>query len=103
MWTFFTTTAEINCLKEPEEKLGKGIITFSPLEQGLLTDRYLKGVTADSRIMADGRFLKETALTAQRTSQIRTVNDLAAQRGQILAQMALAWILRLPANLAAGE
>lgn len=87
-------TIENNGLKETAEKLGKGIIAFSPLVQGLLTDCYLKGVPADSRIMTDGRFLKETALTEQRLSQIRALNDLAAQRGQTLAQMALAWVLR---------
>lgn len=60
----------------------------------MLTDRYPKGVPADSRIMTDGRFLKEIALTEQRMSQIRALNDLAAQCGQTLAQMALAWVLR---------
>lgn len=72
----------------------KGIIAFSPLSQGLLTDRYLKGIPADSRIMTDGRFLKENALTEERLNQIRQLNELAAQRGQTLAQMALSWILR---------
>ena len=72
---------------------GAGFVSFSPLAQGLLTDRYLKGIPADSRIMTDGRFLKENALTEQRMKQIRALNDLAAQRGQTLAQMALAWVL----------
>lgn len=93
-YSIFDRTIENNGLKETAEKLGKGIIAFSPLAQGLLTDRYLKGVPADSRIMTDGRFLQEDALTEQRMSQIRALNDLAAQRGQTLAQMALAWILR---------
>ena len=85
---------ENNGLKESAAKLGKGIIAFSPLSQGLLTDRYLKGIPADSRIKTDGRFLKENALTEERLNQIRALNEVAAQRGQTLAQMALAWVLR---------
>lgn len=93
-YSIFDRTIENNGLKETSAKLGKGIIAFSPLAQGLLTDRYLKGIPADSRIVTDGRFLKENALTDQRLNQIRQLNDLAAQRGQTLAQMALSWILR---------
>lgn len=92
-YSIFDRTIEQNGLKETAAKLGKGIIAFSPLAQGLLTDRYLKGIPADSRIITDGRFLKENALTEQRLDQIRALNDLATQRGQTLAQMALAWIL----------
>lgn len=93
-YSIFDRTIENNGLKETAAKLGKGIIAFSPLAQGLLTDRYLKGIPADSRIVTDGRFLKENALTEQRLNQIRRLNDLAMQRGQTLAQMALSWILR---------
>ena len=93
-YSIFDRTIENNGLKETSAKLGKGIIAFSPLAQGLLTDRYLKGIPADSRIRTDGRFLKENALTQQRLEQIRQLNELAAQRGQTLAQMALSWILR---------
>lgn len=93
-YSIFDRSIEKNGLKDTAAKLGKGIIAFSPLAQGLLTDRYLKGIPADSRIMTDGRFLKEKALTEQRLDQIRQLNDLAAQRGQTLAQMALSWILR---------
>lgn len=93
-YSIFNRTIENNGLKETSAKLGKGIIAFSPLSQGLLTDRYLKGIPADSRIMTDGRFLKAGALTPERLEQIRQLNDLAAQRGQTLAQMALSWILR---------
>ena len=93
-YSIFDRTIEHNGLKETAARLGKGIIAFSPLAQGLLTDRYLKGIPADSRIMTDGRFLKENALTEQRMNQIRALNELAAQRGQTLAQMALAWVLR---------
>lgn len=93
-YSIFDRTIENNGLKETAAKLGKGIIAFSPLAQGLLTDRYLKGIPADSRIMTDGRFLQENALTEEKLTQIRQLNDLAAQRGQTLAQMALSWILR---------
>ena len=92
-YSIFDRTIENNGLKETAAKLGKGIIAFSPLCQGLLTDRYLKGIPADSRIRTDGRFLQENALTEERLNQIRQLNDLAAQRGQTLAQMALSWIL----------
>ena len=93
-YSIFDRTIEQNGLKEISARLGKGIIAFSPLSQGLLTDRYLKGIPADSRIMTDGRFLQENALTERCLHQIRQLNDLAAQRGQTLAQMALSWILR---------
>ena len=71
----------------------KGIIPFSPLAQGLLTDRYLHGIPADSRVHTDGRFLKEKDITPERLAQISALNDLARQRGQTLAEMALAWLL----------
>ena len=93
-YSIFDRTIENNGLKEISAKLGKGMIAFSPLAQGMLTDRYLKGIPADSRIRTDTRFLKETALTEERLAQIRQLNELAADRGQTLAQMALSWILR---------
>ena len=93
-YSIFDRTIENNGLKDTAAKLGKGIIAFSPLAQGMLTDRYLNGIPADSRIMTDGRFLKENALTEQRLNQIKQLNELALQRGQTLAQMALSWILR---------
>lgn len=93
-YSIFNRTIEQNGLKETSARLGKGIIAFSPLAQGLLTDRYLKGIPADSRIMTDGRFLKEKELSEERLNQIRQLNQLAADRGQTLAQMALSWILR---------
>ena len=64
------------------------------MAQGLLSDRYLAEIPADSRIATDGRFLKESALTPERLAQIRALNALAQRRGQTLSQMALAWILR---------
>lgn len=93
-YSIFNRTIENNGLKETSAKLGKGIIAFSPLSQGLLTDRYLKGIPEDSRIRTDGRFLKENALTEETLNKIVKLNEIAAGRGQTLAQMALAWILR---------
>lgn len=93
-YSIFNRTIENNGLKETSARLKKGIIAFSPLFQGLLTDRYLNGIPADSRVKTDGRFLKEGNITQQRLDQIRSLNELAAQRGQTLAQMALSWILR---------
>lgn len=93
-YSIFDRTIENNGLKETAARLGKGIIAFSPLAQGMLTNRYLNGIPEDSRIKTDGRFLKEAALTNERLDQIRELNELASQRGQSLAQMALSWILR---------
>lgn len=93
-YSIFDRTIENNGLKETAKKLKKGIIAFSPLAQGLLTDRYLNGIPEDSRIKKDGRFIQESALTADRLIQIKELNRLACERGQSLAQMALAWILR---------
>lgn len=73
---------------------GIGIIAFCPLEQGMLTDKYLHGIPADSRVRTDGRFLQESSITAERIAQIQALNEIAAGRGQTLAQMALSWILR---------
>ncbi|MGN6367513.1 MAG: aldo/keto reductase [Phycisphaerae bacterium] len=85
---------------EPEllpivEKFGIGVICFSPLAQGLLTDKYLKGVPSDSRASLGG-FLKPEQITDAKLSIIRKLNDVARARGQSLAQMALAWVLRHP-------
>lgn len=88
-------------VREPEQGLldvleeeGVGCIPFSPLAQGMLTDRYLKGVPPDSRAAKSHGFLQQDALTPERMDQIRKLNDLAQERGQSLAQMALAWVLR---------
>lgn len=85
---------EENGLKDASCELKKGIIAFSPLAQGLLTDRYLNGIPSDSRIAKDGRFLNESSLTPGRLSQLHALNELAAKRGQTLAGMALSWILK---------
>ncbi|MFV0414526.1 MAG: aldo/keto reductase [Oscillospiraceae bacterium] len=93
-YSIFDRTIEKNGLKKTAQKLKKGIIAFSPLAQGLLTDRYLHGIPEDSRVKTDGRFLKEDILTGQRMAQIQRLNELAAGRGQTLAEMALSWVLR---------
>lgn len=92
-YSIFDRTIEKNGLKKTAAKLQKGIIAFSPLAQGMLTDRYLHGIPQDSRIKTDGRFLKESSLTAERLAQIQKLSALAAGRGQTLAEMALSWIL----------
>lgn len=93
-YSIFDRTIENNGLKEMAAKLEKGIIAFSPLAQGMLTDRYLHGIPADSRIKTDGRFLKEAALTQNRLQQIARLNEIAQKRGQTLAEMALSWVLK---------
>lgn len=93
-YSIFDRTIENNGLKEKAAEIGKGIIAFSPLAQGLLTNRYLNGVPEDSRIKTDGRFLQADALTEERLQQIRNLNGIAAGRGQTLAEMALSWVLK---------
>ena len=75
---------------------GVGCIPFSPLAQGMLTDKYLHGVPADSRAGREGRHLTPEQLTPERLEQIRQLNELAQERGQSLAQMALSWVLKDP-------
>ena len=93
-YSIFDRTIEQNGLKESAARLQKGIIAFSPLAQGMLTDRYLHGIPEDSRIKTDGRFLHAADLTEKRLHQIRALNELAVSRGQTLAEMALSWVLR---------
>lgn len=93
-YSIFDRTIEENGLKESAKDLKKGIIAFSPLAQGLLTNRYLNGIPSDSRIATDSRFLTETALTPEKLAQIQALNALAGERGQTLAEMALSWVLR---------
>lgn len=73
---------------------GIGIIAFSPLAQGMLTDKYLNGIPADSRIARDDRFLHASDITAERIAKIRALDQIAKERGQTLAQMALSWVLK---------
>lgn len=87
-------TIEQNGLKETAKRLGKGIICFTPLAQGLLTDRYFNGIPADSRVKTDGRFLKENQISEEKIGQLKKMNEIAAKRGQTLAEMALAWCLK---------
>lgn len=93
-YSIFDRTIEHNGLKETAVRLKKGIIAFSPLAQGMLTDRYLKGIPEDSRIKTDGRFLTASAITQERLAQIRGLSQIAEQRGQTLAEMALSWVLK---------
>ena len=84
---------EANGLLNMTKKLGKGLITFSPLAQGRLSDRYLDGIPEDSRLKKDGRFLKEDMVNEEILSRIRKLNEIAKRRGQTLAEMALSWLL----------
>lgn len=93
-YNIFNRTIENNGLKDMARTLGKGIISFSPLAQGMLTDRYLNGIPADSRIMTDGRFLHGDQLTDEKLDSIKKLNALAKERGESLAQMALKWVLK---------
>ncbi len=92
-YSIFDRTVEKNGLYDMARKLGKGLITFSPLAQGMLSDRYLNGIPEDSRAKKDGRFLNESMVTEEKLSQIRKLNDIAMRRGQTLAEMALAWLM----------
>lgn len=93
-YSMFVRDIETDGLKDYAAAHGIGIITFSPLAQGLLTDRYLHGIPEDSRIRRDGRFLKENAVSEETLQKVRALNEIAGERGQTLAQMALSWILR---------
>lgn len=93
-YNMFNRSIEKDGLKDYAAANGIGIITFSPLAQGLLTDRYLHGIPEDSRVKTDGRFLNESSISEEALKKVRALNELAKERGQTLAQMALSWILR---------
>ena len=93
-YSMFNRDIERDGLKDYAAKNGIGIITFCPLAQGLLTNRYLDGIPADSRVRTDGRFLNESAINEDTLKKVRALNKIAKERGQSLAQTALAWILR---------
>ncbi|MEK7474654.1 MAG: aldo/keto reductase [Candidatus Coatesbacteria bacterium] len=83
------------------EKLGLGVIAFCPLAQGKLTGKYLKGIPKDSRAASDSPFLGKDSVTGKAMEQVRRLNEVAAARGQTLAQMALAWVVRTGAATSA--
>lgn len=93
-YSIFDRTIENDGLKDYAASNGIGVITFCPLEQGVLTDRYINGIPEDSRVRTDGRFLKENAITEEKINRVKALRKIAAKRGQTLAQMALSWILR---------
>ena len=93
-YNIFNRTIEKNGLKEMAGKLGKGVICFSPLAQGILTDRYFNGIPKDSRVLTDGRFLKESQIDKDTLEKVTELNNIAQNRNQTLAEMALAWILK---------
>lgn len=93
-YSILDRTIENNGLLDAAGEKGKGIICFSPLAQGLLTDRYINGIPSDSRVKTDGRFLNESRITPEIVEKIKKLNVLANERGQTLAQMALGWVLK---------
>lgn len=94
-YSMFDRWIEQDLLKALNEE-GIGCIAFSPLEQGLLTDRYLNGIPEDSRAAKPNTFLRREQVTDAKLNQVRQLNAIAMARGQTLAQMALAWVLRHP-------
>jgi len=91
-YSIFDRTVEKNKLLESAVQKKKGVIIFSPLSQGLLTNRYIDGIPSDSRVKTDGRFLKKQSISEDVMSKVLKLNEIAKRRGQTLAQMALAWI-----------
>ena len=91
-YSIFDRTVEKNGILDTAVAEKKGMIIFSPLMQGLLTERYLKGIPSDSRVRTDGRYLKESSISADVLKKIEKLNCIAQRRGQTLAQMALSWI-----------
>ena len=91
-YSIFDRGVEKNGILDAAIAEKKGMIIYSPLAQGLLTGRYLDGIPSDSRVRTDGRFLNEGSISAERLEKIRKLNEIAKERGQSLAQMALAWV-----------
>ncbi|HEX2786080.1 MAG TPA: L-glyceraldehyde 3-phosphate reductase [Ilumatobacteraceae bacterium] len=94
-YSMFNRWTEADHLLDTLEQVGAGCIAFSPLAQGLLTDRYLHGIPADSRA-ATGGALQPDSITEERLARVRALNEIAARRGQSLAELALVWALRDP-------
>lgn len=93
-YNILNRTVEENGALEMSQKLGKGMIAYCPLAQGVLTDRYLNGIPNDSRVMTDGRFLNLNSIQNENMERILRLHELAGERGESLAQMALKWVLR---------
>jgi L-glyceraldehyde 3-phosphate reductase len=94
-YSMFVRTPEEGLLSVLESN-GVGCIPFSPLAQGLLTDRYLNGIPVDSRAAKEHGFLKTAEITAEKLEKIKRLNEIAVRRGQQLSQMAIAWLMRKP-------
>ncbi len=92
-YSIFDRWSEEDSLLETLKNLGMGSIIYSPLAQGLLTDKYLDGIPEDSRAAKESGFLKKDSITEEKLEKVRQLNEIAADRGQSLSQMALAWIL----------
>jgi L-glyceraldehyde 3-phosphate reductase len=92
-YSIFDRWSEEDNLLETLSEAGMGSIIYSPLAQGLLTDKYLDGIPADSRAAKESGFLKKDSITAEKLDKIRELNSIASDRGQSLSQMALAWVL----------
>jgi L-glyceraldehyde 3-phosphate reductase len=93
-YSMLDRTIEKNGLKQTAKRLKKGIICFSPLAQGLLSGKYINGIPEDSRVKTDGRFLNESKFDSETMKKVVRLNDMAKKRGQLLPEMALAWLLR---------
>ncbi|MBR5514902.1 MAG: aldo/keto reductase [Clostridia bacterium] len=93
-YSILDRTVEKNGILDAAISEKKGMIIFSPLAQGLLSNRYLNGIPTDSRIMTDGRFLKEASVSAELIYKTEKLNEIAKNRNQTLAQMSLAWLYR---------
>ena len=91
-YSIFDRTIEKNHLLESAMQKKKGVIIFSPLAQGLLTERYINGIPSDSRVKTDGRFLNEKSISDEVMAKVVKLNEIAKRRGQTLAQMALSWV-----------
>jgi len=91
-YSIFDRTVENNKLLETAKAEKKGVILYSPLEQGILTDRYLNGIPKDSRAASGGRFLTKASVTEEKVIKAQKLNEIASKRGQSLAQMSLAWL-----------
>ena len=94
-YSMFERTPE-NGLLDLLDKNGVGCIPFSPLAQGMLTNRYLDGIPADSRAAKEHGFLKTQDITSDKLNRIKMLNEIAVSRGQSLSQMAIAWLMRKP-------